>query len=159
VKITPAKTDPNARPKAEIAWSNLRPDRILAIQSSNDNLNILSHDGSLLTIGGAASGPTVRTLTGQEVTKMLAEMKSADDPAVSALAKKQERPDRLMKLFAGGKDKIAVAYWGGTLRIVDRDGKILTEQQLPQDITAMAWWGAKLIAGLADGRVMALEVK
>ena len=55
----------------------------------------------------------------------------------------------------------AVAYWGGTLRIVDDGGggAILTEQQLPQDVTALAWANDRLIAGLADGRVVALEVK
>ena len=33
------------------------------------------------------------------------------------------------------------------------------EQKLPTDVTALAWLGGKLIAGLADGRVLALEVK
>ena len=33
---------------------------------------------------------------------------------------------------------------------------MLTEQQLPQDVTALAWSGGKVVAGLADGRVVAL---
>jgi hypothetical protein len=76
------------------------------------------------------------------------------------LAKAQARPDRMLKLTAtspGGQ--AAVAYWGGTLRIVDEKGGILTEQQLPQDITALTWADGKVIAGLADGRVQALSVK
>jgi hypothetical protein len=30
---------------------------------------------------------------------------------------------------------------------------------LPQDITSLAWSHGKLLAGLADGRLLALEVK
>ncbi|MFX8377728.1 hypothetical protein ABTL70_19790, partial [Acinetobacter baumannii] len=75
------------------------------------------------------------------------------------LAKKQGRPDRMLKLSALQQGKLAVGYWGGTLRVVDDKGTILIEQQLPQDITALAWLNDKLIAGLADGRVLALAVQ
>jgi len=53
---------------------------------------------------------------------------------------------------------VAIAYWGGTLRIVDGSGQLLTEQLLPQDITALAWWNGRLLAGLADGRLIALSL-
>jgi hypothetical protein len=48
------------------------------------------------------------------------------------------------------------AYWGGTLQIFDKADKVAAQQQLPQDIAAMAWHGETLIVGLADGRVLAL---
>ena len=65
----------------------------------------------------------------------------------------------MLKLAVSGGDRVAIAYWGGTVRIVDKDGKILTEQEMPQDVTALTWVGKYLIVGDADGRVMALEVK
>jgi hypothetical protein len=37
-------------------------------------------------------------------------------------------------------------------------GQRLSEQNLPQDVTALAWLGDKVIAGLADGRVLALTL-
>jgi hypothetical protein len=51
---------------------------------------------------------------------------------------------------------VAVAYWGGTLRIADAAGTVQSEQQLPQDVTALAWHDGKLLAGLADGRILVL---
>jgi hypothetical protein len=62
----------------------------------------------------------------------------------------------MMKLWSGSEGKLAIAYWGGTLRIVDEKGTILTEQPLPQDVTALTWANGQLIAGLADGRIVAL---
>ena len=73
--------------------------------------------------------------------------------------KTQARGDRIAKLAAAGTDRIAIAYWGGTLRIVDAQGTLQSEQQLPQDITALAWLDNILSAGLADGRVIALQAK
>jgi hypothetical protein len=81
------------------------------------------------------------------------------DDAMTALAKKQARPDRMQKLAVAGKDLLAVAYWGGTFRIVDAAGKIRAENRLDQDITAMFWMESRLIVGLADGRLMAFELK
>jgi hypothetical protein len=51
-----------------------------------------------------------------------------------------------------------VGYWGGTLQVFDADGRLRTSQLLPQDLTAVAWLNGKLVAGLADGRVVALAV-
>jgi hypothetical protein len=36
--------------------------------------------------------------------------------------------------------------------------RVRTEQQLPQDVTALTWLGDKIVAGLADGRALALTV-
>lgn len=60
---------------------------------------------------------------------------------------------------AASANFLAVAYWGGTLRIVDNNGQLRAERRLPQDITAMAWLGNRLAVGLADGRVQILELQ
>jgi hypothetical protein len=82
-----------------------------------------------------------------------------DKAVLTDPGKKQARPDRILKLSAEHGGNVAVAYWGGTLRVVDSQGKVKAEQQMPQDVTALTWLGEKLVVGLADGRVMALTVK
>src|SRR5262249_34952430 len=72
--------------------------------------------------------------------------------ASADVLKAQARLDRLTKLSAVGSGQTAVAYWGGTLRIVDAGGAVLTEQQLSQDVTALAWQGGRLGGGLGAGR-------
>src|SRR5947207_3099435 len=68
-------------------------------------------------------------------------------------------PTRMPKLTLPLAGHTAIAYWGGTLQVVDGSGKTTIEQQLPQDITALAVMEGKLIAGLANGQVVALETK
>src|SRR5262249_34670707 len=110
-----------------------------------------------ITTMGKISGR--QALSAEKAEQARKDLMPAEDKVAVAAAKKQERPDRIVKLAASGSGKVAVAYWGGTLRVVDGDGAIKAEQQLPQDVTALAWRGGKLIAGLADGRVLALTVK
>ena len=74
------------------------------------------------------------------------------------LANKQIRPDRMQRVVAAGDKHVAVAYWGGTLRIVNLDGQIRAEQQW-EDITAMTWQGDRLIVGLSNGLVQALDLR
>jgi hypothetical protein len=68
-------------------------------------------------------------------------------------------PLRLTKKIAVGDGLIAVAYWGGTVRILDAGGGVKFAQMLPQDVAAMAWSGKTLLVGLADGRLLALDAK
>jgi len=157
VNIKPAKSAPGLYPRAAIAWQTLRPDRIRAVWVDKDLLSVVSHDGSMVQYHSDGKAGSSGTLKQSEVEAMVQEKTAPADSSFTALAKKQERVDRLIKFHCGSGGKLAVAYWGGTLRIADSDGRILSEQQLPQDITAMAWLGDTLIAGLADGRVMALE--
>jgi hypothetical protein len=116
---------------------------------------VLTHDGSLSQVTADGKVMETKALSAQEAEALRKELAAPAD--VDAL-KKQARPDRMAKLAASGGGKLAVAYWGGTLRIVEGDA-IKYEQQLPQDATALAWLGGRLIVGLADGRVVALDTK
>ena len=100
----------------------------------------------------APDGKTERVIDGSKPPE------TKCDAEAQAIASKYGRADRLLK-FALSGPKIAVAYWGGTLRLIDKSGAVASEQQLPQDITAMTWAGNRLVVGLADGRVLALDVK
>jgi hypothetical protein len=65
---------------------------------------------------------------------------------------------KLTKRIAANGDRVAVAYWGGTVTILD-GGTVRTTQSFPFDIADLAWSNDRLVVGLADGRVAALEVK
>jgi hypothetical protein len=152
--ITPAKLAPGLLPAAAVAWQVYLSDRVVALKAKGDVLHALTHDGSLAVITAAGKLSSSKVLDAEQFAREKKEQAASPDAA----ARKQQRPDRILKLSSSSGGRTAVAYWGGTLRIVDR-GKVLTEQQLPQDVTALAWSGGKAVAGLADGRVVALVVK
>lgn len=141
-------------PQAAIAWSVNLPDRVLAIKPTAAGLSVLTHDGSQTTV--AADGK--RTAAGPADAEELAAARKPAAPD-AALAKANARPDRLLKLAVKDGERVAVAYWGGTVRVVDAQGQVKTEQLLPQDVTSLTWLGNKLITGLADGRLLALDVQ
>jgi hypothetical protein len=61
--------------------------------------------------------------------------------------------------MAVSKDRVAVACWGGLVKILSvEDGKVLASQSYDTDIAALAWWGEKLLVGLADGRMLRVAV-
>jgi hypothetical protein len=65
---------------------------------------------------------------------------------------------KIVKGVSASGSRVLVTYWGGTLRLFDDGGALRTEPVLPQDVTATAWAGGRVVAGLADGRVLALDV-
>jgi hypothetical protein len=67
-------------------------------------------------------------------------------------------PRKLTKRVAANGDRVAVAYWGGTITILD-GGAVKTTQGFPSDVAEIAWSNDRLAVGLADGRVLGLEVK
>jgi len=155
--LSAAKTAPGVYPAATLVWSAVLPDRVVGLKAAEANLIALTHDGSLATINLQGKIASTKALSGAELEQT---GKSLAPPAPAAdIAKAQARPARMVKLVAASGGQTAVAYWGGTLRIVDDKGAVKTEQQLPQDVTALAWIDGKVIAGLADGRVLALAVK
>lgn len=156
VSITPAQRSLSPKPAA-VAWTAALPtDRVLSLRVDGQQIVAVSHDGSVTTLDVAGKVVSQRAATPEE-------LQQARNPAArsvdAALAKTHGRPDRLFKLASPSNDRVAVAYWGGTLRIAQPDGKVLTEQQLPQDVTVLTWRGDDLLVGLADGRVLALHAK
>jgi hypothetical protein len=167
VQITRA----NAAARPRVAGNVLEirlPDRIDALKPDERNgILAASHDGTLATINMAASpkGSQLvaqsKVLPAAEYAKFVQEAVMAPAAAQSALAKLQSRLDRMQSIVAANNQLLAIAYWGGSLRVVDMNGKVRAEQRMPQDITAMAWLGnnATLVVGLADGRVQLLVFK
>jgi len=156
VSISPAQRSLSPQPAA-VAWTAALPaDRVLSLRVDGQQIVAVTHDGSVTTLDAAGKVVSQRAATPEELQQ------ARNPPALpvdATLAKTHGRPDRLFKLASPSNDRIAVAYWGGTLRIAQPDGKVLTEQQLPQDVTVLTWHGDDLLVGLADGRVMALPAK
>jgi hypothetical protein len=158
--ITPAKIAPGTYPAAKVIQTYHLPDRVLAIGTEGAGLRALTHDGSLSAVPTTGSAKTVSIVKPEDLERVQKELLANAKPAPEETLKKLARPDRLLKLSAADGDLAAIAYWGGTLRIGDKAGTVKFEQQLPQDVTALTWMGAgKLAAGLADGRVLVLEMK
>jgi hypothetical protein len=65
---------------------------------------------------------------------------------------------KLTKRVAESGDRVAVAYWGGTVTILS-GGAVKTTQTFPSDVAEIAWSNDRLVVGLADGRLVGLEVK
>jgi hypothetical protein len=71
-----------------------------------------------------------------------------------------ERVDRrIVKKLVVREGLAAVAYWGGTLRVLDKDGKVKAVNVFDQDIADVAWAAGDLIVALADGRIVRVGVK
>ncbi len=161
VTITPAKTAPGTYPAAKILRTIHLLDRVEAIGIDGDDLKALCHDGSVSRIAKkGAVEKLVSVAKPDEMEKIRNDLLASAKPAPEDVTKKQLRPDRLQKLAVQNADFLAVAYWGGTLRIADKTGTVKFEQQLPQDPTALVWMNnGHLNVGLADGTVLVLEVK
>jgi hypothetical protein len=151
----------NYRPAKTVSRAVL-PDRVVGIKVEGDSATVLTHDGTLSTYSLDGKTKTSKTLNAADLVKMEQELAThAPDRAAIAALKDAVVPNRIVKFIvpAAPNGNTAVAYWGGTLQILDPAGKPIARQQLPQDPTALAWINGKLVVGLATGEVLALEVK
>ena len=150
--IEPAKAAPAAVAEAKRLWEVSVPDRVLSIRAEGGNLSVVSADGTMTTISADGKIAGAKALPPAELQQAAAALPAA----IPDLAKVQ-LPGRLPKLTAALGDKMAVAYWGGTLQVADAAGKTTIRQQMPQDVTALAVMDGKLVVGLATGQVLALD--
>jgi hypothetical protein len=156
--ITPA-TKVKTVPEVAVAWSDVLPDGIYAIKVEGGKLSVLTHAGVLASVGADGKVTNRQVLDGPAYQKAAREMAApAAAPAV-AQAQKRAAPGRLVKLVVTQDGKTAVGYWGGRVEVFDQGGALRAARSLPQDVTALAWSGGRLIVGDADGRLAALDVK
>ena len=146
-----AATTPTHLPALPVAWQITLPDRAVQLSADGDTVQALTLDGSQAVIAGGK-------LKEQKDVAPPA-MPKPTAPVIPDALKGKLAPMRLPKLVATANGVTAVAYWGGTLQIFNADATLKAQQQLPQDITALAWSNNTLVAGLADGRVMGLGGK
>lgn len=144
---------------AAIHWTAVLFDRVRALASDGRLIAACSHDGSYYLLDPETGRVrSRRDLSAEELEPLAARLGGTTPASAVPAAAAHQRPDRLLKLAAEQEGLLAVAYWGGTLRVARADGSVVAEQLLPQDITALHWHNGRLLAGLADGRVLALTV-
>ena len=151
--VLPAKTrvDP---PAATAAWQTNLPDRVAAIAVGNDGgLLAASANTTVWNIAVTANGKAAMTPSAAKLDAA----KPATD--VTGLPKDKLCADLKVKQVLAGNGLTAVAYWGGRLQIIATDGTLKAQQQLPQDITALAWDKDTLVVGLADGCLLGLNAQ
>ncbi len=142
--VAPAKSAANV-PSPEMTWSLVLPDRVVAISETNGTIAAQTYDGTVSEI----------TPQGKLSSQKSAEVKMTAE--VKAPEVKDAPPTKMVKFVAEGNGVKAVVYWGGTIEIRDASNAVKSSVRLVQDITAAAWSGGMLVAGDADGRLMAFK--
>lgn len=140
-----------------LIWTALVPDRVLAFGVENHRLTTWSNDGSSFTFDDKGQSLASQYLSAADLGRAVKQSAAPEDPRCTSALAASARSDRRAKLAAATSDRVAIAYWGGSLRVVDTNNAIVSEQMMPQDITALTWFNGVLMAGLADGRILALS--
>ncbi len=157
--IAPATSAPGLLPTLKTAWVAILPDRVDAMKALTKTIRVLTHDESLSNLSADGKLLSQTAVAPGEREKVAAELRPDPQNASRDLPKENLPRDRIVKLMATKPPITAVAFWGGTLITYDATGAPKSRQQMPQDITALAWLGDTLVVGLADGRVVALSTK
>ncbi len=152
--ITPASQPTTRVPAMNVVWQAILPDRVESLQPQGDG-SVLAYslDGSLTTISRAGKIVEQRPFKKEDA----AAKKPSND--AKGIAADKLIPHRIIKWIATDGDRKAVAYWGGTLQILDDRDVVKFQQLLPQDIATLAWSGGNLVVALADGRVLAFDAR
>ena len=154
--VLSAATTTSEVPELAIQWTEILPDRVDALKVTGDRLSVLTHDRTRCELGLDGKRIALQVIDTNDNARALQELRIMPDAAALAEAQQLIPPTRLVKLVATKDHYRAVACWGGHLCVFDND-KLMTERRCPQDLTALTWSGDLLIAGDADGRVMALR--
>jgi hypothetical protein len=150
--VTPASVRTTV-PEAAIAWTAFAPDRVNAVTIAGDVVHVTTDDGSSIDIDAAGKIKS----SGQSAQSV--EASATATPTVAPELAKALLPGRVLKKVAKANGLTALGYWGGTVQIVDGAGAARSTQVLENDVDDMAWMNGKLIVGLSDGAVVALEAK
>lgn len=146
-------------PTLKTAWVAVLPDRVVAMKALTNSLRVLTHDDSLINLSADGKLLSRTDVAPGDREKVAAELRPDPQNASRDLPKEALPRDRIVKLMATQGGVTAVGFWGGTLITYDAAGAPKSRQQMPQDITALAWLGDTLAVGLADGRLIALALK
>ena len=155
--VAAATTAPGVLPTLKTVWEAVLPDRVDAMKADAASITVFTHDDSLTTIGADGKVTATKAVAPAERPQVLDQLTPPPQNASREFPKEAIPADRILKLTATSGGLTALGFWGGTLILIDAKGAPIARQQMPQDITALAWMGDRLLVGLADGRVVALS--
>ena len=157
-RLAPA-TKADVPPAPKVAWQVVLPDRAVAMRADGDKLIVLTRDESLSTIDATGAAGKPQPLKPADYARRAEAMAPATDQAAAKLAKDHPVVGRIVKFaVAAGAGRSAIGYWGGLLRILDADGKVLAAHPFQHDLAGLAARGDSLAVGLSDGRVVCLQL-
>jgi hypothetical protein len=146
-------------PELAVAWSAVVPDRIVGLKAEGDKIVVLTHARTLTEVEAGGKLGAQRVLDETAYANAVTSLQTlAGSPDREAMQKKLG-PQRLVKFVAAEGKRTAVGFWGGTVQIIDEEGRVRAMRRLPQDITALVWSGGRLLVGDADGRLTALTIR
>ena len=153
--VQPA-TQPNPVPELTVAWELFLEDRITGLRAAEGKLTVLTAAHTLTEV--SSEGVALAPATSPANYAELAEQFKPRNADVLDQARKRAPAGHLPKLVADNGTQKAVVNWGGLLQLFDQTGKLIASRRGPQDVTAAAWAGPRLVVGDADGRLTALVV-
>ena len=156
--ISPAARTAEPR-QLRVAWTAALPDRITGLKAAGDRLTVLTRAETLSQVRADGTILSTQPVAPGDYTGLAAQLGPAAEPAALAGARAAAPPNRFVKLAVTSGDQFAVAYWGGTVCILDKAGAVSAARRLPQDVTALLWLNGQLLAGDADGKLMALSLE
>jgi len=157
--VAAATAAPDLVPTPKTVWQVILPDRAVAMKAGDGQVSVLTHDSSLTVIDAAGRINSKKVVQGAERQRLASQLRVVPDQAALNLARKHCPADRIVKYAAARAGLTAVGCWGGTLLLLEGTGAVRFRQQMPQDITGLAWLGDRLVVGLADGRVVGLALR
>ncbi len=153
--VVPA-TKANVAPKLTVAWELFLDDRITGLRSAEGKLTALTAAHTLFEVNpeGVALRPSARPA---DYVDLARQFKTGSADALKQ-ARELAPSGCLPKIVADNGAQRAVAYWGGLVELRNQSGQVIAARRCPQDITAVAWAGPRLVLGDADGRLTALAL-
>ena len=138
-------------PAMKIAWEAMLPDRVESLAGAGQGVTFLCADGSTGTLTADGKIASIAVATEAKAAPAI----KPDEKAMK-IAAKCKTIDRMLRNAVTFGDLTAVAYWGGTLKLVDAEGNVKFQMQMPDDIGGLAVDGDKLIVGTSSGKVYGL---
>jgi len=128
------------------------------MKAFDGKLSVLTHDNSLSVVGADGKLVIQKAVAPGSLEKLAADLRpTAERLARPAQGQVAAGPHRQAHGHAARGD--GGGLLGRHAHPLRRRGRPTSRQQLPQDVTALAWFGDTLAVGLADGRVVALAAK
>ncbi|MGA2659991.1 MAG: hypothetical protein ABSH34_21010 [Verrucomicrobiota bacterium] len=155
--ISPATRTGEPR-QLRVAWTAALPDRITGLKAEGGQFTALTRAETLSQVSADGRIVSTRPVAPEDYSSLEAQLRPAADPASLAAARAAAPPNRLVKLAVTSGEQLAVAYWGGTVCILDKARAASAARRLSQDVTALAWLDGQLLAGDADGKLVALSI-
>jgi hypothetical protein len=98
------------------------------------------------------------TVLGTETDGSVRLLRGLDGKLDGQTVWRDQAETRIVKALSVRGKQVAVGYWGGTVCVLD-DGKRRCRRAFPQDVAVLTWSGDHLLVGLADGEVVALQLR